>query len=151
MSNDSDSTLSELDSDELLPPPPPAPIPQSNGVSKRKEVQDKKTTKVHARKRKTTTVTESTNGTVQVSETTQVDAEISEETERPKRKRQKKEKKEKGPVMPLAPRVASLLRIGAHVSAAKGVQNAVTNAVHIGYFPYFELGMTIVATRSGYF
>jgi hypothetical protein len=27
-----------------------------------------------------------------------------------------------------------MLKIGAHVSAAKGVQNAVTNAVRIGYF-----------------
>ena len=84
------------------------------------EIQSKKTT----RKRKTKI---ETNDIVIESETIEV------EVETQKRKRRKKEKE---PVMPLAPRILSTLKIGAHVSAAKGVENAVTNAVHIGYTPF---------------
>ncbi|KAJ9315143.1 hypothetical protein DTO271D3_4596 [Paecilomyces variotii] len=49
-----------------------------------------------------------------------------------KRKRKTKEEKE-AEAMPLAARTQGLrMFVGAHVSAAKGVQNAVTNSVHIG-------------------
>ncbi|GAD93673.1 DNA (apurinic or apyrimidinic site) lyase, endon uclease [Paecilomyces variotii No. 5] len=49
-----------------------------------------------------------------------------------KRKRKTKEEKE-AEAMPLAARTRGLrMFVGAHVSAAKGVQNAVTNSVHIG-------------------
>ncbi|KAL8974930.1 MAG: hypothetical protein Q9197_000843 [Variospora fuerteventurae] len=51
---------------------------------------------------------------------------------KPQRKRKTKEEKE-AETMPLAARAAGLgMFIGAHVSGAKGVQNAVTNCVHIG-------------------
>ncbi|KAI4191113.1 MAG: hypothetical protein L6R41_000334 [Letrouitia leprolyta] len=51
---------------------------------------------------------------------------------KPKRKRKTQEKKD-AEAMPLATRTAGLgMFIGAHVSGAKGVQNAVTNCVHIG-------------------
>ncbi|KAI9673906.1 MAG: hypothetical protein M1817_002112 [Caeruleum heppii] len=65
------------------------------------------------------------------------DAEIEkEETEKPpekvKRKRKTKEEKD-AEAMPLAARTMGLkMYIGAHVSCAKGVQNAVTNSLHIG-------------------
>ncbi|KAI4093373.1 MAG: hypothetical protein LQ344_002961 [Seirophora lacunosa] len=49
-----------------------------------------------------------------------------------KRKRKSKEEKE-AEAMPLAARATGLrMFLGAHVSGAKGVQNAVTNCVHIG-------------------
>ncbi|KAL8952329.1 MAG: hypothetical protein Q9222_001740 [Ikaeria aurantiellina] len=52
--------------------------------------------------------------------------------QKPKTKRKTKEEKE-AEAMPLAARTAGLrMHIGAHVSGAKGVQNAVTNCVHIG-------------------
>ncbi|KAI9892116.1 MAG: hypothetical protein M1814_001822 [Vezdaea aestivalis] len=55
-----------------------------------------------------------------------------EETSTPKRKRKTKEEKE-ADNMPLAARSAGLkMYIGAHVSGAQGVQNAITNTVHIG-------------------
>lgn len=48
------------------------------------------------------------------------------------RKRKTKEEKE-AESMPLAPRTPQLnMFVGAHVSIAKGVENAITNAVHIG-------------------
>ncbi|KAL8999213.1 MAG: hypothetical protein Q9169_001878 [Polycauliona sp. 2 TL-2023] len=51
---------------------------------------------------------------------------------KPKAKRKTKEEKE-AEAMPLAARSTGLrMFIGAHVSGAKGVQNAVTNCVHIG-------------------
>ncbi|MCJ1436887.1 hypothetical protein MMC27_006269 [Xylographa pallens] len=52
----------------------------------------------------------------------------------PKKKRPRKTKEEKElEAMPLATRTQGLrMYIGAHVSGAKGVQNTVTNAVHIG-------------------
>ncbi|KAI4275962.1 MAG: hypothetical protein L6R35_006246 [Caloplaca aegaea] len=51
---------------------------------------------------------------------------------KPQRKRKTKEEKE-AEAMPLAARATGLgMFIGAHVSGAKGVQNAVTNCVHIG-------------------
>ncbi|KAL9021458.1 MAG: hypothetical protein Q9185_001355 [Variospora sp. 1 TL-2023] len=51
---------------------------------------------------------------------------------KPQRKRKTKEEKE-AEAMPLAARATGLgIFIGAHVSGAKGVQNAVTNCVHIG-------------------
>lgn len=54
------------------------------------------------------------------------------EESKPKRKRKSKEEKE-AEMQPLATRTAgSLHYIGAHVSAAGGVHNAVQNAVHIG-------------------
>lgn len=50
----------------------------------------------------------------------------------PKRKRKTAEEKA-AEAMPLAPRTTNhLYNIGAHVSAAGGVHNAITNAVHIG-------------------
>ena len=57
-----------------------------------------------------------------------------EEESKPKKKRKRKTKEEKeAEAMPLAPRTAGLNKfVGAHVSIAKGVENAITNAVHIG-------------------
>ncbi|KAK5074462.1 DNA-(apurinic or apyrimidinic site) lyase [Exophiala xenobiotica] len=57
-----------------------------------------------------------------------------EEESKPKKKRKRKTKEEKeAEAMPLAPRTAGLnMFVGAHVSIAKGVENAITNAVHIG-------------------
>ncbi|KAL8941689.1 MAG: hypothetical protein Q9216_002102 [Gyalolechia sp. 2 TL-2023] len=52
--------------------------------------------------------------------------------QKPKRKRKTQEEKD-AEAMPLAARSTGLrMYIGAHVSGAKGVQNAVTNCVHIG-------------------
>ena len=51
---------------------------------------------------------------------------------KPKRKRKTKEEKE-AEAMPLAARTKGLnMFVGAHVSIAKGVENAITNVVHIG-------------------
>ncbi|KAL8709484.1 MAG: hypothetical protein Q9225_007447, partial [Loekoesia sp. 1 TL-2023] len=51
---------------------------------------------------------------------------------KPKRKRKTQEEKD-AEAMPLAARTTGIrMLIGAHVSAAKGVQNSVTNCVHIG-------------------
>ncbi|KAG8532635.1 uncharacterized protein KY384_002512 [Bacidia gigantensis] len=56
----------------------------------------------------------------------------SEGTKKIKKKRRTKEEKE-ADAMPLAARTNGLrMFVGAHVSGAKGVQNSVTNAVHIG-------------------
>ncbi|KAI9785084.1 MAG: hypothetical protein M1835_003408 [Candelina submexicana] len=60
------------------------------------------------------------------------EAVISEEPKKVKKKRKTKEEKELE-AMPIAARTTGLkMFIGAHVSAAKGVHNAVTNCVHIG-------------------
>lgn len=119
----SDSSLTELLSDDVLPHSQLAS--QTNKTSNDSL---KKAGKVYARKRTTTKIAQHVNG-IELSESTQVEVDLT-ESQTPKRKRQKKKKETE---MPLAPRISSLLRIGAHVSAAKGVQNAVTNAVHIGY------------------
>src|SRR5271170_5032013 len=115
------SSLSDLDSDDLLPPPlpnkPPEPKPKAVRVRKRKSTAS-------------TTTTIVTNGTATTTTTTV------ETTETPPKQKRQRKKKEKEPIMPLAPRVPSLLKIGAHVSAAKGVYNSVTNAVHIGLIPH---------------
>ncbi|KAK5946184.1 DNA-(apurinic or apyrimidinic site) lyase [Knufia obscura] len=57
-----------------------------------------------------------------------------EDKSKPKKKRKRKTKEEKeAEAMPLAPRATGLnMFVGAHVSIAKGVENAITNAVHIG-------------------
>ncbi|KAI9803812.1 MAG: hypothetical protein M1825_001692 [Sarcosagium campestre] len=53
--------------------------------------------------------------------------------EKPKKKRRKTKEEKEAEAMPLAARASGLkMLIGAHVSAAKGVQNSVTNSVHIG-------------------
>lgn len=44
--------------------------------------------------------------------------------------------------MPLAPRIPNMLKIGAHVSVAKGVFNAIPNAVHIGYPPLLSTSLS---------
>ncbi|KAL9600741.1 MAG: hypothetical protein Q9219_002982 [cf. Caloplaca sp. 3 TL-2023] len=60
------------------------------------------------------------------------DGEEASTPKKPKRKRKTREERE-AEAMPLAARTAGLgMYIGAHVSGAKGVQNAVTNCVHIG-------------------
>ncbi|KAI9792007.1 MAG: hypothetical protein M1833_001291 [Piccolia ochrophora] len=57
---------------------------------------------------------------------------VEEQPLKKKRKRKTKEEKE-AEAMPLAARTAGLkMRIGAHVSSAKGVHNSVTNCLHIG-------------------
>jgi hypothetical protein len=61
---------------------------------------------------------------------TQTTVDEVESTTKPKRKRQKKTIES---TMPIAPRIPHVLKIGAHVSAAKGIQNAISNAVNIGY------------------
>jgi len=84
-----------------------------------------KAIKVQTAKRKSTTTSDITK-----TETTEdFSGEVSVKS-KPKRQRRKKETE---PIMPLAPRVSSILKIGAHVSAAKGIYNAIPNAVHIGY------------------
>jgi hypothetical protein len=115
------SCLSELESANLVPLSSQAqkPKPKAVRVRKRKSVAE-------------TTSVENGPTTITTVETTETEA-ISIDPP-PKQKRQRK-KKEKEPVMPLAPRVSSLLKIGAHVSAAKGVYNSVTNSVHIGLIP----------------
>jgi len=58
-----------------------------------------------------------------------------EDESKPKKKRRRKKTKEEkeAEAMPLASRTAgSNMFVGAHVSIAKGVENAITNAVHIG-------------------
>ncbi|ETI19323.1 hypothetical protein G647_09155 [Cladophialophora carrionii CBS 160.54] len=60
------------------------------------------------------------------------DAEVQTATPKPKRKRKTKEEKE-AEAMPLAARTVGLkMYVGAHTSIAKGVENAITNCVHIG-------------------
>lgn len=60
------------------------------------------------------------------------EAGIDEESKKPKRRRKTKEEKE-AEAMPLAARAVGLkMYVGAHTSIAKGVENAVTNCVHIG-------------------
>lgn len=57
---------------------------------------------------------------------------VEEAESRPRRKRKTAAEKEQE-AMPLMPRTPGLaMKIGAHVSIAKGVQNAVTNSVHVG-------------------
>ncbi len=57
------------------------------------------------------------------------DNEAPKKTRRPRKTKEEKEAE----AMPLATRTPNLpLYIGAHVSSAKGVQNSITNAVHIG-------------------
>ena len=66
-----------------------------------------------------------------------LDPELSEQsspdlTTKPKRRRKTKEEKE-AEAMPLAPRTLNpRMFIGAHTSIAKGVENAITNCIHIG-------------------
>lgn len=58
--------------------------------------------------------------------------EVDEDESKPKRKRKTKEEKD-AEAMPLAARtVGSKMFVGAHTSMAKGVENAVTNCLHIG-------------------
>ncbi|MCJ1363374.1 hypothetical protein MMC16_002481 [Acarospora aff. strigata] len=58
--------------------------------------------------------------------------EVDDSPKKPKKKRKTKEEKE-AEAMPLAVRTTGLkVYIGAHVSSAKGVQNSVTNCLHIG-------------------
>jgi AP endonuclease 1 len=120
------SSLSDLDSDELLPPP----LPNKPLEPKPKAVRVRKCKSTAA-----TTTTTVTNGTATTTTTTTVETTDTEaiSTETPPKQKRQRKKKEKEPLMPLAPRVPSLLKIGAHVSAAKGVYNSVTNAVHIGF------------------
>lgn len=60
-------------------------------------------------------------------------ADASQPTDKPKRKPRKTKEEKEAEAMPLAARtVGSKLYIGAHVSAAGGVHNSITNAVHIG-------------------
>lgn len=61
-------------------------------------------------------------------------SDLKEENGKPKPKRKKKTKEEKeAEAMPLAARTKGLnMFVGAHVSMAKGVENAITNAVHVG-------------------
>jgi hypothetical protein len=142
MSNASDSSLTELDSDDAIRPLIPEPPPPSE-LKKRKPPNSPitKTVRVSKQKVTVTTSTSDTASTVEISQT-----EVEETTvTKPRRKRAKKETET---MTPLAPRVASLLKIGAHVSAAKGVQNAVSNAVHIGYVPEV---IDIVEMRLRYF
>jgi hypothetical protein len=84
-----------------------------------------KTIKIRAVKRKTIT----TNDITKTEITEDFSAEVSVKS-KPKRQRRKKETE---PIMPLAPRVPGILKIGAHISAAKGIYNAIPNAVYIGY------------------
>ena len=59
-----------------------------------------------------------------------------------KRKRKTREEKE-AEAMPLAARTQGLkMFVGAHVSIAKGIQNAVTNCVHIGSVLYSGFGFS---------
>lgn len=58
--------------------------------------------------------------------------EVQEDESKPKRKRKTKEEKD-AEAMPLAARtLGSKMFVGAHTSMAKGVENAVTNCLHIG-------------------
>ncbi|OCT46376.1 DNA-(apurinic or apyrimidinic site) lyase 1 [Cladophialophora carrionii] len=60
------------------------------------------------------------------------ETEVQTATPKPKRKRKTKEEKE-AEAMPLAARTVGLkMYVGAHTSIAKGVENAITNCVHIG-------------------
>ena len=126
----SSSTLTDLDSDDILSP---SFLPLQKGI-KRKCVTEaphgqstSRGTAIRVRKTNIAiTVATAANGVVEATQIEEVDT----TTVKPRRKRQKKDK---GPIMPLAPRITSLLKIGAHASAAKGVQNAIQNAVHIGY------------------
>ena len=126
MSTVSDSTsLTELDSDTLRPhtpdPEPPHIYPEIVDPSPTQKG------RVRKRKAKISIVTDA-NKTVTTAIVESVETDIVAESKQ-KRKRRKKEKK---PIMPLAPRIPSILKIGAHVSAAGGVQNAIANSLHIG-------------------
>jgi AP endonuclease 1 len=114
------SSLTSLDSTGAIAPTP------SNQVNSSKSP---KPTKSSGRKRKPETTTEDKPGEDRV-EQPQTNGEEESVPTKPKRKRQKKTKE---PAMPIAHRIQHILKIGAHVSVAKGVQNSVTNAVHIGY------------------
>ena len=67
-----------------------------------------------------------------VKEGSESEAEDGEE-ESPKKRRRPRKTKDAEPPMPLAARSTGIKTfVGSHVSAAKGVQNSVTNSVHVG-------------------
>ncbi|KAI9835269.1 MAG: hypothetical protein M1819_002413 [Sarea resinae] len=69
----------------------------------------------------------------QVKAKVEVDEDEEASEEAPKKKKRKTKEEKEADAMPIASRATGLsVFIGAHVSAAKGVQNAVTNSVHIG-------------------
>jgi hypothetical protein len=122
MSNDSDSSLTEFLSDDFL-----SPAQLASQAIKTSDNSVKGAGKAHVHKRRATIVAERVDE-IEVPESNQVELDLTEQ-QASKRKWQRKQTESN---MPLAPRISSLLRIGAHVSAAKGVQYAVTNAVRIG-------------------
>lgn len=122
-SDSSSLTSFQLDHN-LLIPPNPIPDPAEDTPPTKKVVR--------ARKRKTQKVT---NGVIETSVVTTESITI--ETPPRKRKRAQKRVKQEEPVqMPLLSQsLRHVLRIGAHVSVASGVENSIPNAVQIGYPP----------------
>ena len=129
------SSLTDIDSDEARPYPPlETRLTESPTIRTDKLAKTKKARRSTLDRKTITTATTLTNSitTLQTSEKNSTERLTESE---PKRKRRKKATE---PVMPLGPRIPSLLKIGAHVSAAKGVFNAIPNAVHIGFLLHFR-------------
>jgi hypothetical protein len=119
--SDSSSLTSIQSDDNILIPPNPIPDPAEDNPPAKKVVR--------TRKRKTQKVT---NNLIETSVVTTESITI--ETNARKRKRaQKKVKQEERLQMPLLSQsLRHVLRIGAHVSVASGVEKAIPNAVQIG-------------------
>ena len=143
MCNDSDSsslTDPPFDDELRFPTPPTQEASPSEAVPK----------VVQARKRKTAKTAAHSNGTV-------ISAEGSVPLEStPKRKRQKKKDRNKNEnagedetmVPPLSMALRSVVKIGAHVSMAGGVENAVRNAVAVGSAPILPASCPIFVLCS---
>jgi hypothetical protein len=125
--SDSSSLTSIQSDDDVLIPPKPIPDlsdPAADNPPAKKVIR--------TRKRKTQ---KAANGVI---ETSIVTAEsITLETNPRKRKRAQKKVKHEEPVQMsfLSHSLRHVLRIGAHVSVASGVEKAIPNAVQIGYPP----------------
>ncbi|KAJ9605328.1 DNA-(apurinic or apyrimidinic site) lyase [Cladophialophora chaetospira] len=134
--------------------------PSTNETPKQKVRRGSSRVDIKVEEELTTAITEQPNGTLEVEEEDKVtieaietpkkrsrkpkakptateDADVNEvedeaSSAKPKRKRKTKEEKE-AEAMPLAARTLGLnMYVGAHTSIAKGVENAITNCLHIG-------------------
>lgn len=122
---------------------PPELLNQENadgGLTKKKKPKRKRRTRVQIKEELDVATNQINTGTgdqiLQVNGSIEVKAEVKEEEDEgpaPKRHKRKTKEEKEAEMIPLAARTPGMrIQIGAHVSIAKGVQNAVKNAVHIG-------------------
>jgi hypothetical protein len=138
--SDSSSLTSIQSDDDVLIPPKPIPDlsdPAADNPPTKKVVR--------ARKRKTQNVT---NGVIETNIVTTESIAV-ETTPRKRKRAQKKVKQEEAVQMSfLSHSLRHVLRIGAHVSVASGVEKAIPNAVQIGY-PHKKPSCCLLLTLRG--